>query len=59
MMRTTLHLRIVIVSVDPGAWCDMCRLPAATTVAYVLEPMPDGAPNGLRTLTYFQACEGS
>jgi hypothetical protein len=59
MMRTAVYPRIVIMSVDPGAWCGMCHLPSPTRVAYVLEPMPDGAPNGLRTITYCEACEGA
>ena len=58
-MQATLYLRIVIMNAGPGAWCETCGLPSATTVAYVLEPTPGGVPDGLRTLTYCQACEGT
>ncbi len=37
-MQSTLYLRIVILSTEPGAWCDWCGVPSASTVSYVLEP---------------------
>ena len=37
-MQSTLYLRIVILSMEPGAWCDWCGVPSASTVSYVLEP---------------------
>ena len=57
-MRTTYFLRIVVIHSEPGAWCEMCDLPCATRVTYALEPAAGGAPNGLRTLTYCESCEG-
>jgi len=59
MQETALYLRIVIVRVDPGAWCGMCRLPSAATVVYVLEPVLDCAPDELLTLTYCETCGGA
>ena len=38
-MHATVFVRIVIVSVEPGAWCAWCGLPTATTVGYVLEAL--------------------
>lgn len=58
-MQSTLHLRIVILSVEPGAWCDRCGFPSASTVSYVLEPAAGGMPAALRLLTYCEACEGA
>jgi len=58
-MQSTLYLRIVILSMEPGAWCDWCGVPSASTVSYVLEPAAGGAPAALRILTYCEACEGA
>ena len=58
-MHATAFLRIVIVSAEPGIWCAWCGMPAATTVGYVLEPLPGGVPDALRTVTYCRACEGA
>jgi hypothetical protein len=58
-MESTLYLRIVILSVELGAWCDTCGVPSASTVSYVLEPATGGVPTGLRILTYCEACEGA
>jgi hypothetical protein len=58
-MQSTLYLRIVILSVEPGAWCETCGVPSASTVRYVLEPTAGGAPAALRLLTYCEACEGA
>ena len=58
-MESALYLRIVILSVQPGAWCDWCGMPSASTVSYVLEPATGGAPAWLRLLTYCEACEGA
>jgi hypothetical protein len=58
-MQSTLYLRIVILSMEPGAWCDWCGVPSASTVTYVLEPATGGAPAALRILTYCEACEGA
>lgn len=58
-MHSTLYLRIVILSVEPGAWCDRCGVPSASTVSYVLEPAYGGTPAALRILTYCAACEGA
>ena len=58
-MQSTLYLRIVILSMEPGAWCDWCGVPSASTVSYVLEPATGGAPAALRILTYCKACEGA
>jgi len=46
-------------SMEPGAWCDWCGVPSASTVSYVLEPATGGAPAALRILTYCEACEGA
>ena len=58
-MQSTLYLRIVILSMEPGAWCDWCGVPSASTVSYVLEPATGGAQAALRILTYCEACEGA
>lgn len=58
-MPLTLYLRIVILSVEPGDWCDTCGVPSASTVSYVLEAAEGGAPAALRLLTYCEACEGA
>lgn len=58
-MQSTLYLRIVILCVEPGAWCDRCGFPSASTVSYVLEPAAGGMPAALRLLTYCEACEGA
>lgn len=58
-MQSALYLRIVILSVEPGAWCNWCDSPSASTVCYVLEPVAGGAPAWLRLLTYCEACEGA
>ena len=58
-MQSTLYLRIVILSMEPGAWCDWCGVPSASTVSYVLEPAAGGAPAALRILIYCEACEGA
>ena len=58
-MQSTLYLRIVVLSVESGGWCDMCGVPSASTVSYVLEPTAGGAPSALRLLTYCEACEGA
>jgi hypothetical protein len=58
-MQSTLYLRIVILSMEPGAWCDWCGFPFASTVSYVLEPATGSAPAALRILTYCEACEGA
>ena len=58
-MQSTLYLRIVILSMEPGAWCDWCGVPSASTVSYVLEPATGGAPAALGILTYCEACEGA
>ena len=58
-MQSTLYLRIFILSMEPGAWCDWCGVPSASTVSYVLEPATGGAPAALRILTYCEACEGA
>jgi hypothetical protein len=58
-MQSTLYLRIVILSMEPGAWCDWCGVPSASTVSYVLEPATGGAPAALRILTFCEACEGA
>jgi len=55
-MQSTLYLRIVILSMEPGAWCGV---PSASTVSYVLEPATGGAPAALRILIYCEACEGA
>jgi hypothetical protein len=47
-MQSTLYLRIVILSMEPGAWCDWCGVPSASTVSYALEPATGGAPAALR-----------
>ncbi len=57
--QSTLYLRIVILSMEPGAWCDWCGVPSASTVSYVLESATGGAPAALRILTYCEACEGA
>ena len=57
-MQSTLYLRIVILSMEPGAWSDWCGVPSASTVGYVLEPATRGAPPTLRILTCCEACEG-
>jgi len=36
-MQSIPYLRIVILSIEPGAWCDWCGVPAALTVSYTLE----------------------
>ena len=58
-MQSALYLRIVILSVEPGAWCASCGLPSASTVCYVLEPTAGGTPACLRLLTYCEACDGA
>ncbi len=58
-MQSALHLRIVILSVEPGAWCPLCGLPSVSTVRYVLEPAIDTAPGWFRLLTYCEACDGA
>ncbi len=58
-MQSTLYLRIVILSMEPGACCDWCGVPSASTVSYVVEPATGGAPAALRILTYCEACEGA
>jgi len=58
-MQSVLYLRIVILSVEPGAWCGTCGVPSASTVSYVVEPATGGAPAALRILTYCEACEGA
>jgi hypothetical protein len=58
-MQPTLYLRIVILSVEPGAWCDTCGVTSASTVSYVLEPATGDAPGALQLLTYCEACEGA
>ena len=58
-MQSTLYLRIVILSMEPGAWCDWCGVPSASTVSYVLEPATGGATAALRILIYCEACEGA
>lgn len=58
-MQSTLYLRIVILSVEPGVWCDICGVPSASTVTYVLEPATGAAPAVVGVLTYCEACEGA
>jgi hypothetical protein len=58
-MQSDLHFRIVILSVEPGAWCPSCGLPSVCTVRYVLEPATGSAPDWVRLLTYCEACDGA
>jgi hypothetical protein len=52
------YVRIVVLSSEDDAWCELCGLPSATTVTYVLEPAGH-APSGLFRLTYCETCEGA
>jgi hypothetical protein len=52
------YLGIVILSADDDTWCQLCGLPSATTITYVLEPA-GAAPSGVCRLTYCETCEGA
>lgn len=56
-MPSIVYLRIVILNVEPEAWCDTCGIPSASKVTYAVEPV--SGPFFLRLLTYCEACEGA
>jgi hypothetical protein len=49
-------VRIVVVHTETDSWCDVCALPTAVTLTYVVEPR-GGVPSGVHRLTYCESCE--
>jgi hypothetical protein len=58
-MAPPVSFRITILNVDSEVWCDVCGVPSAFTVTYVLEPAAEEVSDSLRVITYCEACEPS
>lgn len=51
-------VRIVVLRVEDDVWCDMCGVPCAVTIVYLLEER-DRPPDGVRVLTCCDNCQNS
>jgi hypothetical protein len=56
MPTTITTLRIVLLKTDTDVWCDLCGLPCATEITYVIE-VADRVPAAVRRLAYCDGCE--
>jgi hypothetical protein len=50
-VETFIRLRIVVLQIDPEAWCEFCAAACAVTVTYVVED-EDAPVAGVHQLTY-------